>query len=223
MELPYDEYKWFSPKFALNYFSKLNAQYGHDKVTKDNKFKKEREAWIVGLALLGINKMTGRLWWLQVPRDDPPDMRVMTLLPDLNNNQNEMHHREIEVAQITKFTNSTIEEEILRKLNNKLYIKETCLLIYMNRATVIDDMRKLAAKLNGKIQVSDVWIMGAVSKDSSKHILFSLHPEVKVQHFDIFEEMDRIPLGDTISLIPRHKGTKLSLIRNVPTSKFIPN
>lgn len=220
MELPYDSNRWFTPRYALNYLSRLFVQHG-EKVIKHNSYKKVREAWILGLALLGISKQAGQLWWLQVPADDPPDMRAMTIVPDPEKNQNEMHSREVEIVMITKFTSAPIEDEILRKLKNKSYVKETCLLIYLNRNTYIEDMRKLAEKLKGKINVADVWVVGATAPDSPKHILFSLYPDVQVVEFDIFEEMAKIPKGDTIDM-EFAKGTKMTLIEKVRPTKFIP-
>ncbi len=221
MESPYSVYKWFTPRFALNYFARLAVEKG-EQAYKDNKYKKAREAWILGLALLGINKLTNLQWWLQVPKDDPPDMRAMTLVSNEQKNQNEMNHREIEITQITKYSKAEIEDEILKKLKNKYYTKETCLLVYINRNQYISDMRKIAKKLEGKINISDIWIVASTSVDSSKHILFCLHPHIQVQNFDLFEEANKIPPGDLIELKPLSKGVKMTLVKKVPISKFIP-
>jgi len=217
---PYDLNKWFSPRYAIYYLASLLKKHGEIVLTS-GRYKKEREAWIMGLALLGINKKTGLQWWLQVPEEDPPDMRAMTMVPNVEKNWNEMNDREIEIVQITKFTDNSIEDEILRKLNSKSYIKETSLIVYMNRNAFISDMRLLAEKLKGKINISDIWVVAAVAKDSPKHILFSLYPDFQVVNFDMFEEMSKIPRGDQLD-ITRAKGTNMSLYENMPLTKFIP-
>lgn len=56
----------------------------------------------------------------------------MTIVTNEKAHMNEMHHREIEIMQITKYTKNEIDEEILRKLKNKAYIKETGLVVYLN-------------------------------------------------------------------------------------------
>lgn len=221
MELPYDPNKWFSPRFALNFLAILRNMHG-DNVLVGNKYKKEREAWIMGLVLLGINKKTGVLWWLQVPVEDPPDMRVMTLILNQEKNRNEMNHREIEIVEITKYTTDPIETEILKKLKNKAYTKETALIVYMNRTALIKDMNVIAQKLKGKVRVAEVWIVAATAPDSSKHILFSLFPDVEVIHFDIYEELAKIPEGDQIDVSIRAMGTTMKLLHNMPLTKFIP-
>lgn len=218
---PYDIHKWFTPRFAIEYLASQLDKHGKI-VLHSNKFKKEREAWILGLALLGINKLTGRLWWLQVPEIDPPDMRAMSLASDKESNHNMLLHREIEIAQITNHTDNTIVDEILNKLKGKQYIKETCLVVYMTRNENIDNIYSLADALIGKTTVSDIWIVGAIEKDSPKHILFSVVPDVKIIEFNIIEEMSKIPEGDQI-MLTRAKGTSMTLYKNMPLSEFIPS
>lgn len=61
----------------------------------------------------------------------------------------------------------------------KSYVKETALLVYLQRTMLIEDMRKLADELNkAKPNVADTWILASVSPDEQKYILFSLYPAV---------------------------------------------
>lgn len=223
MELPYNEYVWFSPRFAIKYLSDLMKKEGINKVLKDNKYKKEREAWIIGISLFGYMKLTNAKWWLQVPKDDPPDMRVMTMVPDYKKNLHEMQYREVEIMQITQHSKGSVIEEILKKLKGKAYVQETALLVYLQRTVFIENMRKLADELNkAKPQVADIWILASTSPDQQKYILFSLYPDVQRVDYDIDKEMINLEPGDSLDLIPRRKGTTMTLVRNVRRTKFIP-
>lgn len=222
MELPYNEYIWFSPRFAIEYLWRLLDKNG-DTVLKSPKYKKEREAWIMGVALFGVMKLTDAKWWLQVPKDDPPDMRAMTLVPDHEKNQNEMQHREVEIMQITKHTNDTIVNEIMRKLRGKYYPSSTGLVVYLNRSMFIEDMRKISAELaEAKPLVSDIWIVASTTPSQQRYILFSLYPTVQVIEYDIDEERKNLEPGDSMDVTPRRKGLTQVLLRNVQRTKFIP-
>jgi len=212
---------WFSPRYAINYLWSQVYRNGQ-RVLASNKFKKERGAWIMGVALFGVMKIFKTRWWLQIPLTDPPDMLAMTIATNKEMNINEMHHREIEIMQITKYTKNEIDEEILRKLKNKAYIKETGLVVYLNRTTLIQDMRSLSTKIKEeKINIADIWILGLESKNSEDYVFFSLLPDVQVIRFNLKEEMDNLGPGDTIEM-SRSKGTKMELVKNVALTKFIP-
>jgi len=224
MELPYNEYIWFSPRFAIKYLSDLMRKEGINEVLKDSKYKKEREAWIMGVSLFGYMKLSNAKWWLQVPKDDPPDMRAMTMVPDYEKNLHEMLHREVEIMQITKHTTGSIVEEILKKLKGKSYIKETALLVYLQRTMLIADMRELANELNkAKPNVADIWILASTSPVEQKYILFSLYPDMQRVDYDIDEEIKNLEPGDSLDLIPRTKGTTMTLVKNARRTKFIPD
>jgi hypothetical protein len=173
---------------------------------------------------LGINKKTGYFWWLQIPKpqEDPPDMRAMILVPDNLPNRNILAHREVEIVEITTYTTDSIDASILKKLNNKAYIRETCLLVCLSRVVYIPNVREIAVKLNNKISaVSDIWVLSSTDSNSKKYILFSLYPTVEVINFDLHEEISKIPTGDQLEM-SRSKGTEMINIENITRSKFVP-
>lgn len=197
---------------------------GADIVLKNSKYKRAREAWIMAVSIFGYMKLSNAKWWLQVPKDDPPDMRAMTMVPDYKKNIHEMQHREVEIMQITKYTKGSITEEILKKLIGKSYIKETALLVYLQRTMLIEDMRELANELsNEKPTVADIWVLASTSPDKQQYVLFSIYPEVQRVDFDIDEEIKSLEPGDSLDLIPRKKGTTMTLVKNVQRTKFIPD
>ena len=79
MEIDITKNIWYSPCYAVYNFKQLVQQIGVEKAFKK---KRELEAYITGIALLGIRYYEGRVWWLQAPDEDPPDMLAMT--PSVN-------------------------------------------------------------------------------------------------------------------------------------------
>jgi len=221
MKPRYNPNIWFSPRFAIFLLWKLRDRFGKD-VISNRKYKREREAWAVAVALLGIIKRTGVLWWIQIPEEDPPDVLAMTLTPNQEKNQNDANYREVEVMLITKHTNRLITEEILEKMQDKYYNKKTCLLVHIARDSRINDMRELAEDLKGKIHdLADIWLIGNTKPKTNNFILFSLFPSIEVENFNIDEEILKLPIGDVLEL-ERAKGIKAHLIRKEFPWKFNP-
>lgn len=221
MLLPYDSNIWFSPRYAVQYFAKIFTNKGKKAITSPL-YQKEREAWIMGITLFGVMKLFGEKWWLQVPQDDPPDMRAMTIVPNTKLGINEMHHREIELMQITKHTKGSIEEEIIRKLKDKYYIPKTGLVVYLNRTTTITDMRIISKRIKKeKLLISDIWVMGSIAEDSPEHILFRIHPDVLVIKYNIHDEIAKSEAGDMIEMT-FSKGIEMEFKPNQDLREFIP-
>ena len=202
---------WFSPKFPIYLVWSLRSSLG-DIVLTSNKFKKEREAWPTAAALLGIIKMTNKLWWVQVPEEDPPDMYAMTLTPHQKENQNYVDYRNVEVMEINKRSKKSIEEEIVDKVINKYYEKETCLLVHIKRNTRIKDMREISKNLNGRIHdIADIWLLGNTKLGTNDFILFSVFPEVQVVSYNLDEEIAKLPPAMTLEL----KKSKGTIVQNI--------
>jgi hypothetical protein len=152
--IPDHKKRWFTPRFAINTFWDLYKQVGEDALSKD-KYKKELEAWITGTALLGVHRIFGTHWWLQIPKSEPPDITIMDMLTDRE--KTVFRYRPVEVSQITKHTNRTIVEEIKKKLKYMFYEKETSVIFYLRREANIEDMRLLSDDLKkDEVRVSDI-------------------------------------------------------------------
>ncbi|HSA84407.1 MAG TPA: hypothetical protein VLF20_06015 [Patescibacteria group bacterium] len=208
----YDENRWFSLRFGVYHLWKLRKVFG-EKVITSTKYQKEREAWIVAVTLLGITKITKETWWIQIPKEDIPDIRAMTLTPDENKNWNYVNYRDVEVMEITKYSKNNIIEEILHKIKDKYYGNKTGLVVYLRRDENIPDMKLLSQKLRDKIKnIADIWIVGNTKPNTNDFIVFSIFPDVQVINFNVDEEIIKILPGDTIDL-SRAKGTKAELIK----------
>jgi len=220
-ESQYSPDVWFSPRFVIYLLWSLRNKLGEVVITS-GKYKKEREAWAVAVALLGIIKMTKNLWWVQIPEEDPPDILAMTVAPNLNEGWNYANYRKVEVMGITKYSNETIVNEILNKTKDKYYEKETCLLVHIKRDSKISDMRQLADELKGKVyNLADVWVIGNTEPCTNRFVLFSIFPDVQVENYNLDDEIAKLPPGDTLEM-ERAKGTQMKLVRGVFLRKFNP-
>lgn len=217
----YNPNVWFSPRFAIYYFWTILKNEG-EKAKGANKYQKEREGWIVGVALLGIIKLAGDIWWLQIPTDDPPDIRAMKVTLNTKKDWNVLNHREVEVMEVTKYSQSNLIEAIKRKLRNKAYIKETGLIVYLRVDMKIEDMQELSRELiSADLKIADIWLIGNTNKENNEFILFSLLPEVIRVDYNIDEEISKLPPGETIEMTSG-KGTNAQLVKAVLT-KYNPN
>ena len=220
MAIKYDQNVWFSSRFAIYNFWVIRDKVGESAKTSI-KFQKEREAWILGVVLLGIKKLKGQLWWLKIPEVDPPDLEAMSVLPDSGKDRNVQFHREIEVMEITDKSKGTIIESIASKLKNKYYIKETGLVVYLRKTMFIPDMQLLAMDISKlKPRVADIWLVGNTKLDTNDFIIFSILPEVEIIRFNLDDEIRQLPKGDRIEMI-FGKGTKTTLT-SAPITKFNP-
>ncbi len=189
---------------------------------KSSKYQKEREAWIVGVSLLGVMKSTVSNWWLQIPKEDPPDIDAMTLQSDKNEKINIMNWRQIEVMEITEFTKGSIPSLIKKKLEHKYYVKETALVVYLRCDFLIKDMRELSAELKSMpINVSDIWILGETNPDTGDFIFFSLYPEIQRVDFNLNEELTRTITPQYLQ-VEFKKGIIMRKIKKESIPSFMP-
>lgn len=219
--MQYDENRWFSLRFGVHHLWRLRNANG-DKVITSNKYQKEREAWIVSVTLLGITKITGETWWIQVPIEDPPDIKAMTLTPDEEKNWNFVNYRDVEVMEVTKYSKRNITDDILQKIKNKYYGNKTGLVVYLRRDENIPNMKLISEELKNKVSnVADIWIVGNTRPNTNDFIVFSVFPDVQVMNFNVDEEINKILPGDTVEL-SRAKGTKAELVKGVFPVVFNP-
>jgi hypothetical protein len=112
---PWQENIWFSPAQVINEWVKIEASGDKKKI------KRAREAWICAVAMLCHSKVEPAEWWIQVPRNDPPDVLAMKLVPHINGLGNTMEQLKVEVFEISEYDNESIEKSIERKLGEKDY------------------------------------------------------------------------------------------------------
>jgi len=111
---PYSEKTWFSPSYVINELRRT--------VHLGNKIhiKKHKEAWIGAVALICRAAAEPQEWWLQIPKNDPPDVLAMHIIKRADSSGSSMVQLPIEVFEINEHDNEPIEKSIERKLTEKL-------------------------------------------------------------------------------------------------------
>jgi len=112
---PWNENIWFSPAYVINEL----ARGVIDRVPK--KLKRLKEAWICAVAIICLAKNERTEWWIQIPKNDPPDALAMKFVPTDDGKGQNISELKIEVFELREFDKETIEESVTRKLKDKDY------------------------------------------------------------------------------------------------------
>ena len=113
---PWAENIWFSPSYVINELARTVA-------TRDkNKIKRANEAWVCAVAMICHSKHRPVEWWIQVPKNDPPDVLAMNFISHEGGLGQNMSMLYVEVFEISEHDNESIEKSIERKLGTKDYL-----------------------------------------------------------------------------------------------------
>lgn len=129
---PWSEDVWFSPCYVINTLADT-IRTGDKK-----KIKRHKETWICAVAMICHSKLRPAEWWIQVPKNDPPDVLAMNLVPCKNGQGQNIAEIKVEVFEISSHdTHERIEESIQRKFGKKDYSGMT-LIGFVRRTSIFD-------------------------------------------------------------------------------------
>ncbi len=112
---PWSEKIWFSPSYVINELASGVAN-GHA-----HKIKRLKEAWICAVAMICRSKVEGDEWWIQILKEDPPDVLTMRLVPTSDGQGQHLSELKVEVFEISEHDSEAVEKSIERKLKGKDY------------------------------------------------------------------------------------------------------
>lgn len=172
---------WFSPCYVI-------SELANTARTKDRlKIKKHKEAWICAVAVICHSKLKPAEWWIQIPKNDPPDVLAMNLVPHKNGSGQNLSQLQVEVFEISAYDNKEdIEKSIKRKLGDYDYSGMT--IIGFVRRIGIFNHESVATYIQ-KLKPKALCIFLIVSEENSTNFsLIQLFPEcVKFKHdFGLF-------------------------------------
>ena len=179
---------WFSPgKILVHYFDK--EKLVGSKLKTSQEYKIIREAYAVALALLGIQKLQGIEYWMQLvdPKESTPDIRTARLEQDTNM----LNVHDIEVVTLEEHSSESVEDFLKRtKLSaKKKYPKNTAILCYIERNLYIKSQKEIVDDLSVTKKENDVWILGQIAFTSNTYQLALVNPSAgPVIHFNLDEE-----------------------------------
>lgn len=177
---PWAENIWFSPCYVIDELAKTVS--ARDK----RKIKRAKEAWICAVAMICHSKLRPAEWWIQVPKNDPPDVLAMNLIAHKNGLGQSISMLYVEVFEINEHDNESIEKSIQRKLGEKDYSRMT--LIAFVRRKQIFEHEKVAIYIQ-QLKPKALCIFLIVSEENNTNFsLVQLFPEcVKFKHdFGLF-------------------------------------
>lgn len=112
---PYSEKTWFSPKYVIN-------ELASGAVHRDAKnIKHLKEAWVCAVGLICRAKIEPDEWWIQIPKQDPPDVLAMRLVPTADGLGQQLSELKVEVFEINDHDSETVQASVERKLRGKDY------------------------------------------------------------------------------------------------------
>src|SRR3989344_8826094 len=177
---PWAENIWFSPCYVISELASTVR-------TRDKKkIKRHKEAWICAVTVICHSKLKPAEWWIQIPKNDPPDVLAMNLIPHENGLGQSISELRVEVFEISGHDKESIEKSIERKLGQNDYSGMT--IIGFVRRMGIFDHESVATKIQ-KLKPKALCIFLIASEENSTNFsLIQLFPEcIKFKHdFGLF-------------------------------------
>lgn len=207
---PWSEKIWFSPKYAIEALSIAVAE------KKD--LKRYKEAWICAVATICYSEKRPAEWWIQIPRQDPPDVLAMNLVINEKYKGQVLSQVNVEVFEISSFDNESIAKSITRKLDKKDY-SETTLIAFVRRELAFDHEALATYLQNLKPKIQTLSLI--VFEEQSTNVSFiQLFPECVKWKTDFgrwcktTKQRDFIELSRSIKIVKEDNTTNdtLSLV-----------
>lgn len=177
--IPYSEDRWFSPKYIIESLFRANGKADSQTI------KHLKEAWIAAVALIGrsvAQKGAGENneWWIQIPKNDPPDVLGAQLSPLKEGSAPSLSVLPIEVFEISEHSIESVFTSIKRKLDGKDY-SGMLVVGFIKRASAfqIDILAKRIADLKPKLGALHLIFAESPSAKTERQIM-SLYPPEQV-------------------------------------------
>lgn len=182
---------WFSPVNVIYHFKKLETE---GKIIPGQKhYKKCREAFIVAISLVGVIKMLGREFWMQIVDDSEGSPDVRTGCYDKKIHDNDFAIVDVEVVTYDANSSENLIDFLLRtKLSDgKGYDDLTTILCHIDKITSIpsaDELNKQIIAKNPKIKPRVV-VIGKTDPVKEIYRMVQIYPDVDLDiTFDLMAE-----------------------------------
>jgi len=198
---------WFNPCYGINgFWSELRAL---QKKMPDKDFQyvwnhRDLQGSREILATAIVAKATqmqnpNQQWWIQKPKQDPPDGVMGTILN--TDGYDKMHVREVEVVE---YIRGDIIDTIKNKLHKKSYEPNTVLVCYLSGASGLYDLEKMSKEIIAEETSLDhvfLVFMGTLASEvktegTSEEVARSLFKYSSVQLNPVFSVQTIDPISD---------------------------
>lgn len=214
---------WFSPVNFIYHFKKLE---GEGKIAPNKKFyRKACEAFVVAISLIGIIKIFGKEFWMQIIDDKEGSPDIRTGCYDKKIRDNDFATEDIEVVTYDDNSSDNLVDFLLRtKLSgDKAYDELTTILCHIHRITQIPTLQELNWQLlakNPKIK-SPVIILGKTDPLKEIYRMAQIYPTVDLDiTFDLIAECKARKYNGVLVL---HRSPKWNIeFKRNPEEKHYP-
>ncbi len=183
-----DQYKgiWLSPSVAVERFNQLVEKYGVENAVSDDRFKPEREAWVMAMFLFGLRKITRQEFWLELETVDSTPDAYGYYLEEVDGK----NYRRIMSVEITEFEEHS--EDIFSVIKNKInraYPTHYILLVYARKAGVIKPSEVFEKIQKTTIPFAEIWILSAVDSED-KFQITKIFPDFDQTNFSLKSSLE---------------------------------
>lgn len=169
---PWSEKIWFSPSYIISELASAMAS------GDTNRIKRMKEAWIGAVAFICWSAMEPNEWWIQIPRQDPPDLLAMRLIPTEDGLGQQLSQLSVEVFEISEHDAEPVEKSIERKLNGKDY-SGMMVIGFVKREGVLDH-EKIARRLKAlNPMAGSVCLLVSEGTGGTSRSFIQLFPDVQ--------------------------------------------
>lgn len=206
--IPASDYKglWMSPFIVIRRMVTIRETYGVEMARTDRRLKKEREAFTTGLLALGITRLTGEQWWVEIETvESTPDTRLRRL--EQSSGHNVIQTRPVEVVDWEENVDDVME--VIRKKCERAYPGDYFLGVHARHVgkaidfgRIIEEMKSIPSRF------LEIWVIAFVGPDDVKVVRVS--PGDLGTDLKLGTELEKAR-EQTGFMKPRMRGTSMEL------------
>lgn len=199
------EKHWVSPRLVFVYLNDLAKSHGESFVRTN---KKLFEARTVAIVLLGIHKLTGLHFFLQVPKDIDHQADVVTM--HLTEHDDKPVQAQIQDVQVVEYGENSIESlgdfVLSKKMNprtsGKAYDDKTIIICHITKKNLVVDHYRLHKQIEVFAPRPELYLLGGIpGRKVGEHRLRRIWPQLdQAVEFNIFDEAINYPKPDSLKL-----------------------
>jgi hypothetical protein len=179
---------WYPPANILYHGNrKLPAE------TNRQKIKQINETMSAAIMVVGINKITGESYYLQIvdPQEQTPDVRTMRIVKK-EGEPNLLEVQEVEVVTLERNSTEEVDDFLKRtKLSGKKsYPRTTIILCHINKnVEKSKSWHDIFESLKDVPVPNDVYVLARTDPRRQKYHLVKVHPVLEFVEYDVMGEL----------------------------------
>jgi uncharacterized protein YlzI (FlbEa/FlbD family) len=177
---------WMSPRFVIARMERTMGTRGIQLVTTHGRFKKEREAWTSGMFALGLAKLTGNEYWVEIETvEQTPDTRIRHI--DQSSGHNVVRTQSCEIVDWEEHVQDILQ--VIRQKCQRAYPPYFCLLVLARNGTRVDFEIVIQEVKKMRMPFAELWILGRLS--IADMAMLRIIPDVLRVDFNILEAIEK--------------------------------